>query len=137
MLVFLIAQSDIAPPPLSLLADRPAKPGYVFGLPGLPQGRIVVDDYGTKRPKFDAVFIRKSRVENGQVVIPPGGLVYLEDTWGGEVAIKSEPWPVLGRTPTYIDDDMSIVVKENVTIPAGGSVAVGGVTRIRLTDSAV
>ena len=121
-----IARSDIAPPPLSLLADRPVDPAYVAGLPGLPQGRIVVDDYGTRRPKFDAVFIRKSRIENGQVVIPPGGLVYLEDTWGGEVALKGEPMPVLGRTPTYIDYDMSIVVKENVTIPAGGSVAVGG-----------
>jgi len=28
--------------------------------------------------------------------------------------------------PTYIDYDMSIVVKENVTIPADQSVVVGG-----------
>ena len=121
-----IAQNDLPPPPLSLVADRPVNPAYVAGLPGLPQARIVVDDYGTKRPKFDSVFIRKSRVENGKVIIPPGGLVYLEDTWGGEVALKGEPLPVLGRTPIYIDYDMSIVVKENVTIPAGQSVVVGG-----------
>ena len=121
-----IAQNDLPPPPLSLVADRPVNPAYVAGLPGLPQARIVADDYGVKRPKFDGVFIRKSRVENGQVVIPPGGLVYLEDTWGGEVALRGEPLPVLGRTPTYIDYDMSIVVKENVTIPAGQSVVVGG-----------
>ncbi len=121
-----IAPSDLAPPPFSLLADRPKDLAYVAALPGLPQGRIVTDDYGTKRPKYDGVFIRKSRVENGQVVIPPGGLVYLEDTWGGEVALRGEPLPVLGRMPTYIDYDMSIVVKENVTIPAGQSVVVGG-----------
>lgn len=121
-----VAQNDMSPPPMSLVADRPRNPAYVSGLPGLPQGRTVVDDYGTKRPKFDGVFIRGSRVENGQVVIPPGGLAYLEDTWGGEVALKGEPLPVLSRMPTYIDYDMSIVVKENVTIPAGKSVAVGG-----------
>lgn len=122
-----IATTDIAPPPFSLVADRPVKPAYVPGLPGLPQARAVTDSYGLRRPpKHDAVFIRKSRVENGAVVIPAGGLVYLEDTWGGEVALRGEPLPVLGRMPTYVDYDMSIVVKENVTIPAGQSVVVGG-----------
>lgn len=121
-----IATNDIAPPPFSLIADRPVRPAYVPGLPGLAQRRTVTDDFGRKPPKFDAVFIRKSRVENGEVVIPPGGLVYHEDTWGGEVALRGEPIPVLGRLPTYVDYDMSIVVKENVTIPAGQSVVVGG-----------
>jgi hypothetical protein len=121
-----IAANDIMPPPLSLIADRPVRPAYVPGLPGLPQNRVVADDFGRKPPKFDAVFIRKSRVENGEVVIPAGGLVYHEDTWGGEVALRGEPIPMLGRLPTYVDYDMSIVVKEDVTIPAGQSVAVGG-----------
>lgn len=121
-----IAGADIPPPPFSLLADRPVKPAYVPGLPGLPQGRLVSDDFGRKPPKFDGVFIRKSRVENGEVVIPAGGLVFMEDTWGGEVALRGEQVPVLSRLPTYVDYDMSIVVKEDVTIPAGGSVAVGG-----------
>ncbi|WEF50955.1 hypothetical protein AFIC_002514 [[Pseudomonas] carboxydohydrogena] len=122
-----IARTDIAPPPFSEIADRPVKPAYVPGLPGLPQGVMVKDDFGVPRPpKYDGVVIRKSRVENGEVVIPPGGLFYLEDTWGGEVALRGEPMPVLGRMPTYVDYDMSIVVKENVTIPAGKSVVVGG-----------
>lgn len=121
-----IAPNDIAPPPLSLVSDRPVNPAYVPGLPGLPQARFVTDDYGAKRPKFDGVLIRKSRVDGGHVIIPPGGLVYLEDTWGGEVALRGEPIPVLGRLSTYVDYDMSVVVKENVTIPAGQSVAVGG-----------
>jgi hypothetical protein len=121
-----IATSDIPPPPLSLIADRPVRPAYVPGLPGLPQNRMVADDFGRKPPKFDAIFIRKSRVENGEAVIPTGGLVYHEDTWGGEVALRGEPIPMLGRLPTYVDYDMSIVVKENVTIPAGQSVVVGG-----------
>ncbi len=121
-----IAKNDIPPPPLSLAADGPKDPAYVPGLPGLPQARMVTDDYGGKRPKFDGVFIRQSRVESGKVVIPPGGLVFLEDTWGGEVALRGEQLPVLARMPTYIDYDMSIVVKKDVTIPAGQSVAVGG-----------
>jgi len=121
-----IAKDAIAPPPFSLLADRPVKPAYVASLPGLPQNRTVSDDFGRKPLKSDGVFIRKSRVENGEVVIPAGGLMYLEDTWGGEVALRGELVPVLGRMPTYIDYDMTIEVKENVTIPAGGSVAVGG-----------
>lgn len=121
-----VAQSELPDPPLSLVADQPKNPAYVTGLPGLPQGRIVSDDYRGKKEKFDGVFIRKSRVEKGQVIIPPGGLVFLEDTWGGEVALRGEQIPVLGHLPTYIDYDMSIVVKENVTIPAGQSVVVGG-----------
>ncbi|MEP9365899.1 hypothetical protein [Xanthobacter sp. VNH20] len=122
-----VAKDDIAPPPFSLLADRPVNPAFVPGLPGLRQAVPVKDDFGVSRPpKYDTVLIRKSRVENGEIVIPPGGLAYLEDTWGGEVALRGEPLPVLGRMPTYIDDDMSIVIKENVTIPAGGSLDVGG-----------
>lgn len=122
-----VATQDLPPPPFSLVADRPVNPAYVPGLPGLKQGVAVKDDFGLNRPpKFDSVLIRKSRVENGEVVIPPGGLAYLEDTWGGETALRGEPLPVLGRMPTYIDYDMSIVIKEDVTIPAGGSVAVGG-----------
>ncbi|OYW20936.1 MAG: hypothetical protein B7Z52_01550, partial [Burkholderiales bacterium 12-64-5] len=121
-----IATTTIAPPPLSLMADRPVNPAYVPGLPGLPQGRAVSDDFGRKPLKYDAVFIRKSRVENDEIVIPPGGLAYLEDTWGGEVALRGEIVPVLGRMPTFIDYDMTTEVQENVTIPAGGSVVVGG-----------
>jgi len=121
-----IATNDIPPPPFSLIKDRPVRPAYVPGLPGLPQGRAVTDDFGRKPPKFDGVFIRQSRVENGEVVIPPGGLMYHEDTWGGEVALRGEQVPLLGRMATYVDYDMSIVVKENVTIPAGQSVVVGG-----------
>lgn len=121
-----IAASPIAPPPFSLPAERGVRPAYVPGLPGLPQGRAVADDFGRKPLKYDGVFIRQSRVENGEVVIPPGGLFYLEDTWGGEVALRGEQVPVLSRLPTYIDYDMTIVVQENVTIPAGGAAVVGG-----------
>lgn len=121
-----IATGEITPPPFSLVSERGVKPAYVPGLPGLPQGRAVADDFGRKPLKYDGVFIRQSRVENGEVVIPAGGLAYLEDTWGGEVALRGEQVPVLGRLPTYVDYDMTIEVKENVTIPAGGSVVVGG-----------
>lgn len=121
-----IASGAIAPPPFSLPSERGVKPAYVPGLPGLPQGRAVSDDFGRKPLKYDGVFIRQSRIENGEVVIPPGGLAYLEDTWGGEVALRGEQVPVLDRLPTYIDYDMTIEVKENVTIPAGGAAVVGG-----------
>ena len=121
-----LATQEIAPPPFSLLADRPVKPAYVPSLPALRHGETVVDDFGRKPPKFDSVLIRKSRVEKGEVIIPPGGLAYLEDTWGGEVALRGEQLPVLDKLATYVDYDMSTVVQENVTIPAGQSVAVGG-----------
>lgn len=101
-------------------------PAYVPGLPGLPQGYTLADDFGRAPVKHDGVFIRQSRVEGDEVVIPTGGLVYMEDTWGGEVALRGEQLPVLGRKPVYIDYDMSIAVQENVTLPAGKSVAVGG-----------
>lgn len=121
-----IATVDIAPPPFSLPTERGVQPAYVAGLPGLPQARRMSDDFERNTLKYDGVFIRGSRVENGEVVIPPGGLAYLEDTWGGEVALRGERAPVLGRELTFVDYDMSIVVHRDVTIPAGGAVTVGG-----------
>lgn len=120
------ATQDLPAPPFALLSERPVRPAYVASLPGLRNGAPAADDFGRKAPKYDGVLIRRSRVENGEVVIPPGGLAYLEDTWGGEVALRGEQIPVLARTSTYVDYDMSIVVKRDVTIPAGQSVAVGG-----------
>ena len=49
-----IATRDLAPPPLSLQADKPKDPAYVAGLPGLPQGRMITDDYGNKKAKYIA-----------------------------------------------------------------------------------
>jgi hypothetical protein len=60
-----IASGPIAPPPFSLIAERPVKPAYVPGLPGLPQYRMVTDDFGRKIAKYDGVFIRQSRVCRG------------------------------------------------------------------------
>jgi hypothetical protein len=121
-----VTTTDIPPPPLSLLKDRPVNPAYVPGLPGLPQGKTSLDDFGNKKPKYDGILIRQSRVQDGHVMIPPGGLVYLEDTWRGEVALVGERIAYLGKEPIYIDYDMSIVVQRDVTIPSGESVAVGG-----------
>jgi hypothetical protein len=121
-----ITTEQIPPPPLSLMKDRPVNPAYVPGLPGLPQNKPVLNDYGIKKPKYDGILIRQSRVQDGHVVIPPGGLVYLEDTLRGEVALVGEHIAYLGKNPTYIDYDMSIVVQQDVTIPSGGSVVVGG-----------
>jgi len=121
-----VTQADLPQPPFTTPDDGQVNPAYVPGLPGLPQGYKLSDDFGRAPLKYDGVFIRQSRVEGGEVVIPPGGLIYLEDTWGGEVALRGEQIPLLGRKPVYVDYDMSIVVKENVTLPAGKSVAVGG-----------
>src|SRR5215813_226326 len=116
-----ITTTEIPPPPLSLLKDRPVNPAYAPGLPGLPQGKVSLDDFGNKKPKYDGVIIRQSRVQDGQVMIPAGGLVYLEETWRGEVALVGERIAYLGKEPIYIDYDMSIVVQRNVTIPSGES----------------
>jgi hypothetical protein len=121
-----ITTEEIPPPPLSLMKDRPVNPAYVPGLPGLPQNKPLPNDYGIEKPKYDGIIIRQSRVQDGRVSIPPGGLVYLEDTWRGEVALVGERLAYLGKAPTYIDYDMSIVVQQDVTIPSGESVAVGG-----------
>lgn len=121
-----VTTTEIPPPPFSLLQDRPVNPAYVPGLPGLPQGKAALDDLGNTKPKYDGVLIRQSRVQDGKVLIPAGGLVYLEDTWRGEVAFVGEHIFYLGKNPIYIDYDMSIVIQQNVTIPSGESVVVGG-----------
>src|SRR5262249_53961686 len=45
-----ITTTEIPPPPLSLLNDRPVNPAYVPRLPGLPQGKAALDDFGNKKP---------------------------------------------------------------------------------------
>lgn len=121
-----MAAAEIAPPPFSLPTERGVNPAYVAGLPGLHQGLETFDDFDRRSLRHDRVLIRQSRAENGEVVIPPGGLAYLEDSWGGEVALRGEKVPILGRTATYIDYDMTVALHRDVTIPAGKAVAVGG-----------
>ena len=122
---------DVAPPPLSLVKDYPVNPAYVPGLPGLPQGKAEPNATGAMAKKSDGLFIRQSKVENGQVVIPPGGLYYLEDG-GGMVALQGQTAYFLGHEPIYIEFDMIIDLKKNVTIPAGSSVVVGSQVYLNL-----
>lgn len=121
-----VSAEDVTPPPLSLVKDEPVNPAYVPGLPGFKEGVVAKDDNGRVNKNSDSILIRQSKVQNGQVVIPPGGLVYLEDPTGGQVSLQDEPINYLGKQPTYIDYNMVVDVKKNVTIPAGGSVVVGG-----------
>ncbi|WP_206105473.1 hypothetical protein [Paenibacillus thalictri] len=121
-----VSTKEVAPPPLSLVKDQPVNPAYVPGLPGFKERVAAKDDNGRTNMNSDSILIRQSKVENGQVVIPPGGLVYLQDPTGGQVALQGEPIHYLGKQPTYIDYNMVIDVKKNVTIPAGGSVVIGG-----------
>jgi hypothetical protein len=80
-----ITTEQIPPPPLSLMKDRPVNPAYVPGLPGLPQNKPVLNDYGIEKPKYDGIIIRQSRVQDGHVIIPPGGWF----TWKIPGGVKS------------------------------------------------
>ncbi|KXS38713.1 MAG: hypothetical protein AWU54_2198 [Candidatus Frackibacter sp. T328-2] len=118
-----VSQNSVKlPKNATLLPDNPE---YVADLPGFINGKVMVNDYGKKVPKYDGVVIRGSKVMNDMVIIPPGGLYYMADTWRGMLPLLGEYEYLAGNKYYYLDFDQVVAVKEDVTIKPHERVAVG------------
>lgn len=118
-----VSQDSIKlPKNATLLPDNPE---YVADLPGFINDKVMVNDYGKKVPKYDGVVIRGSKVTNDMVVIPPGGLYYMADTWRGMLPLLGEYEYLAGEKYYYVDFDQKVAVKKDVSLKPGERVAVG------------
>ncbi len=122
-LPFPVVYEEAPKPPNALML--PDSPSYVPALPGLVSGAVMVSDYGKKVPKFDGIIVKGSKKIKGRVVIPPGGLMYLDDTWRGLLPMLGETLSYLGREYYFLDFVQTIRVKKDVELPIGEKIAVG------------
>ncbi|SJZ80320.1 hypothetical protein [Selenihalanaerobacter shriftii] len=118
-----VSQDEVKMPRNATLL--PDNPEYVADLPGFINNKVMVNDYGKKVPKYDGVVIRGSKVMNNMIIIPPGGLYYMADTWRGMLPLLGEYEYIAGNKYYYLDFDQVVAVKDDVTIKPGERVAVG------------
>ena len=116
------------PPPFTLLPLQ--DPLYVPGLPGFVAGEQTVDDEGLVIPKFDGVVLRGTRVVQGRVEIPPGGLCYLADTMRSTYPAVGSYDFLLGRRIFFVDYDLQLVVREEVALTPEAPAVVGDVVYV-------
>jgi hypothetical protein len=113
-------------PPLVL--EMPKDPVYIPTVPGLIDKEIAVNFFGKKIPKYDGLVIKGTKIEGGKVIIPPGGFVFLLDTWRGILPMVGEMEFILGKDNIYyyVDYPKHVIVKKtDIELERGKSVLVG------------
>lgn len=120
---FPIIYEDNPVPPNALLL--PKNPSYVTTLPGFLSGTPHESDVGKKVPKHDGIVIKGSTVTKGKAIIPPGGLVYMDDTWRGMLPMTAEQMFYFGEGYYFINFVETIRVKRDVELKPGERITVG------------
>ncbi|MBN1663152.1 MAG: hypothetical protein JW943_06085 [Deltaproteobacteria bacterium] len=89
-------------------------------MPKLLRAKNIPNRHGIKRMVQEGFMIRQSRIQDGKVVIPPGGLIYFEN--GGEYfgPLNGEPCAIAGEEAVWIDQEEALVVKKDFFLPFGG-----------------
>lgn len=77
---------------------------------------------GDGRPVGEGLIIRQSYVENGKIVIPRGGLMWLER--GGEYngPLRGEPMRLFGKDARIVGQQEAMLIKKNFFAPLGAVV---------------
>ncbi len=123
-----IRRDNPTPPPFTLLPLQ--EPLYVPTLPGFVAGEKTVDDEGFAIPKFDGVVLRGTKVVQGSVEIPAGGLCYMADTMRSTYPGVGSYEFLLGRRLFFVDYDLELVLLEGATLLPGAPVVVGDVVYV-------
>ncbi|MBI4765805.1 MAG: hypothetical protein HY787_14600 [Deltaproteobacteria bacterium] len=89
-------------------------------MPQLLRSKNIPNRHGVKRLVQEGFMIRQSSVQDGKAVIPPGGLIYLEN--GGEYfgPLNGEPCLIAGEEAFWIDQQEALLVKKDFFVPFGG-----------------
>lgn len=122
-IAFPVVYEDAPQPPNAALL--PDKPSYIPTLPGFISNKVMVNDYGKKVPKYDGVIIKGSKATSDRLLVPPGGLAYIDDTWRGLLPMLGDKIDYLGREYYFVDFVQTIRVKKDVELEIGKKVIVG------------
>jgi hypothetical protein len=85
----------------------PSEMPKFLGLKNIP------NRHGTMRAVQEGFMIRQSRIQDGKIIIPPGGLIYMEN--GGEYfgPLNGEPCVIAGEINFFVDQEEALAVKKN------------------------
>ncbi|MBN1380599.1 MAG: hypothetical protein JXA41_02870 [Deltaproteobacteria bacterium] len=89
-------------------------------MPKLLRPKNISNRHGIKRMVQEGFMIRQSFMQDGKMIIPPGGLMHFEN--GGEYfgPLNGEPCSIAGEEAAWIDQEEALVVRKNFFIPFGG-----------------
>ncbi|MBN1382339.1 MAG: hypothetical protein JXA41_11735 [Deltaproteobacteria bacterium] len=89
-------------------------------LPKLLRPKNLPNRHGVKRMVQEGFMIRQSLIQDGKIIIPPGGLIHFEN--GGEYygPLNGEPCVIAGEEAVWIEQEEALVVKKDFFIPFGG-----------------
>ena len=98
-----------------------------FAQPSLQQNAV-----GGKTECFQAIVLRGSRIDQGKVTIPAGGLGYVTETWPPALPLRQDVICIAGVPNTLVDIEQSIVTRKNLTFESGEGTVLGSeVFRLR------
>ena len=104
----------------------PQSPIFLFsGIPGWIQGKKITNAMGVTIPKYEMLVIRGSKLNHGEVTIPPGGLYFDSSPARGELPMTGASDFFLGQRYYFVDYDARIQVKRNVSVSPGKFTVVG------------
>jgi hypothetical protein len=89
-------------------------------MPEFLSPKLMPNRHGIKRGLTEGFMIRQSNVENGKIVIPPGGLIYF--SFGGELfsTLNGEPFMLAGKESIWVDKKETMAIKRNLTMSPNG-----------------
>ncbi len=95
----------------------PSRPIFDFaGIPGWIHGKKVTNSMKVTIPKYEMLVIRGSRIKNGKVVIPAGGLYFDASPARGELPMTGASDYFLGKRYYFVDYDARIHIVKNVKV---------------------
>jgi hypothetical protein len=111
-----------------VLMESPAKDAaVVLKFEGIKD--VKTDSYIRKINLNEGLVIRKSRIENGKIIIPPSGLYYTTRTPKSGV-LQGDKVLLLGKLYHFVDQGTRLDVIADVEVEKGGSVPFGDGTKV-------
>ncbi len=101
------------PSPSASYVDPPEMPQFL-------SPKLLPNRHGVKRGLTEGFMIRQSNIQNGKIVIPPGGLIYF--TFGGEFfsTLNGEPFAFAGKESIWVDKKEAMAIRRDLTMPPNG-----------------
>ncbi|MBU0463651.1 MAG: hypothetical protein KKE12_08595, partial [Proteobacteria bacterium] len=89
-------------------------------MPKFLRAKGATNRHGTKRKIQHGFLIRQSYIQDSRIVIPQGGLIYVESGAEYYGPLNSEPVSIAGKDAFWVDQQEVMIVKKNFFVPFKG-----------------
>lgn len=104
----------------------PQHPVFEFsGIPGWVRGKKVTNSMNVTIPKYEMMVIRGTKIRNGKIIIPAGGLYFDSSPARGEIPMTGASDYFFGHRYYFVDYDARIHLARNSVVKSGAPTAVG------------